>query len=79
VSAVLVPTIIIALLILLNALFVAAEFSIIGSSPTRLTQLAEAGSRVAARVLVILRDLIRQNRQLLLLPPSQLCCSRTST
>ena len=60
-SGVLVPLFIIALLILLNALFVAAEFSIVGSAPTRLAQLAEDGSRIAARVLEILRDLNRQN------------------
>jgi CBS domain containing-hemolysin-like protein len=63
-NEVLVPLAIITLLILLNALFVAAEFSIVGAAPTRIAQLAEAGSRVANRVLVILRDINRQNRYL---------------
>lgn len=63
-SSILVPLVIISLLILLNALFVAAEFSIVGSAPTRLAQLAEEGSRMAAKILEILRDLNRQNRYL---------------
>jgi CBS domain containing-hemolysin-like protein len=62
--SVFVPFVIIALLILLNALFVAAEFSIVGSASTRIAQLAEEGSHLAARVLEILRDLNRQNRYL---------------
>jgi CBS domain containing-hemolysin-like protein len=60
----LIPLLIIALLILLNGLFVAAEFSIIGSAPTRLAQMAEQGSKWAAHVLETLRDLKAQNRYL---------------
>ena len=63
-SEVLFPLFIITLLILLNGLFVAAEFSIVGSAPTRLAQMAEKGSKVAGQVLETLRDLKAQNRYL---------------
>ena len=63
-SEVLFPLFIITLLILLNGLFVAAEFSIVGSAPTRLAQMAENGSKVAGQVLSTLRDLKAQNRYL---------------
>jgi CBS domain containing-hemolysin-like protein len=58
----LIPILIILLLILLNGLFVAAEFSIVGAPQTRIAQLAEEGSQLARRVLTKLRDLNRQNR-----------------
>ena len=45
---------IILLLILLNGMFVAAEFSIIGVRPTRIAQLAEEGHGTAKRVQRIL-------------------------
>jgi CBS domain containing-hemolysin-like protein len=48
--AVLVPVLIILLLILVNALFVAAEFAIIGVRASRMEQLAEEGNRAAAWV-----------------------------
>jgi CBS domain containing-hemolysin-like protein len=63
-SEVLIPLLVIVLLILVNGLFVAAEFSIVGSAPTRLAQLAEQGSKVAANVLETLHDLKAQNRYL---------------
>lgn len=57
----LVPTLIIAALILLNGLFVAAEFAIVAAPRTRLTQAAERGSRAAREVLAIQTNPARQN------------------
>lgn len=51
-----VPFIIIIVLILLNGLFVAAEFAIIGVRPTRIKQLADEGNRTARRIHNILKD-----------------------
>ncbi|MBX2997615.1 MAG: HlyC/CorC family transporter [Caldilineaceae bacterium] len=59
-----IPLGIISVLILLNGLFVAAEFSLIAAPPTRITQRAEAGSADARRVLSILRHPPAQNRYL---------------
>lgn len=47
---------IIALLILLTALFVAAEFAAVGARRSRLRRLAEDGNALAARVLPIVED-----------------------
>jgi CBS domain containing-hemolysin-like protein len=47
---------IILILILLNGMFVAAEFAIIGVRPTRIAQLAEQGHRTAKRVQRILNN-----------------------
>lgn len=58
----LIPITIIIFLILLNGLFVAAEFAIIGVRPSRVAQLTEAGNRTAARVKRILDDPQRQDR-----------------
>ena len=52
--ALLVPSLIILLLVLLNGLFVAAEFAIIGVRQTRMAQLAEQGNPVARRLLKII-------------------------
>ena len=60
----LVPIGVIALLILFNGLFVAAEFSVVGASRTRIAQRAEEGSAVAQRVLEILQNADLQNRYL---------------
>ena len=57
-----VPFIIIALLILANGLFVAAEFSIIGARPSRIEQLARSGNRAARWVGEILHDRTRTDR-----------------
>ena len=54
--------IIIAVLILLNGLFVAAEFAIVGSPRAVVRRKANEGSRSAARLLRILDDPIRQDR-----------------
>lgn len=59
-----VPLAIISVLILLNGLFVAAEFSLIAAPPTRIAQKADAGSTDARRVLSILRNPTAQNRYL---------------
>lgn len=61
-SEYLIPIIIITILILLNGLFVAAEFAIIGVRPTRITRLVEQGNRPAGVVKKILDDPIRQDR-----------------
>jgi len=61
---VVIPITVIAALILLNGIFVAAEFALIAVPPTRLTQSAAAGSRLAAQVLEILHDTDQQNRYL---------------
>jgi CBS domain containing-hemolysin-like protein len=61
---VLIPLAIIALLILLNGIFVAGEFGLIAAPPTRIAQRAEEGSVAALRVLSILRSNEAQNRYL---------------
>jgi CBS domain containing-hemolysin-like protein len=63
-SPVLIPLGVIGLLILLNGIFVAAEFAIVGAAHTRIAQRAEAGSVSARHVLSVLRDPNRQNRYL---------------
>lgn len=60
----LVPLLIIGFLILLNGLFVAAEFAIVAAPRTRLAQAAERGSGAARDVLAILADPVQQNRYL---------------
>lgn len=56
------PLLVSAVLILINGLFVAAEFSIIGVRKTRMIQLADQGNRVAAGVLQILVNPQLQDR-----------------
>lgn len=53
-STLIVPLIIIFLLVLLNGLYVAAEFSLIGVRPSRIDQLAEEGAGKARQVKEIL-------------------------
>jgi CBS domain containing-hemolysin-like protein len=57
-----IPIAIIVILILLNGLFVAAEFAIIGVRSTRITQLAAAGDRIANDIKRVLEDAQRQDR-----------------
>ncbi len=57
-----VPTLIIIILIILNGLFVAAEFAIIGVRPTQIEPRAKEGNRVAQAVLAVLRSSEKQNR-----------------
>ncbi|MCE7870799.1 HlyC/CorC family transporter [bacterium CPR1] len=53
---------VIAGLVLLNSLFVAAEFSLVGVPQARLAQMSESGSRGATDVLALLKDKDRLNR-----------------
>ena len=62
ISTYLIPSIIILLLILLNGLFVAAEFAIITASKPRLRKSAAEGSSTAASILAILSSPDAQNR-----------------
>jgi CBS domain containing-hemolysin-like protein len=57
-----IPLAIIAALALVNALFVAAEFAIVGAPRANVDHLAAQGSRLAARVARILADPRRQDR-----------------
>jgi CBS domain containing-hemolysin-like protein len=61
-SEFLIPITLIIVLILLNGLFVAAEFAIIGIRPTRIAQLAEEGNRTAAGIKRILDSPLLQDR-----------------
>ena len=57
----LVPTIVILVLVLLNGLFVAAEFAIIGVRPTQVEQMATEGDTTARRVLAVLESRQKQD------------------
>jgi magnesium and cobalt exporter, CNNM family len=59
---ILVPIAIILFLVLANALFVAAEFAIVGAPRSSIEHQASQGSRLAARVLHVLEDPVRQDR-----------------
>jgi len=54
-NTILLPLLIITLLIVINGLFVAAEFAIAAAPRARVAQMAESGSAAAQRVLMILR------------------------
>lgn len=60
----LIPISLIGILILVNGIFVAAEFAIAGSQRTRVAQMVEDGSTVAVRVQEILRSRDLINRYL---------------
>lgn len=60
--AILLPFVIIAILILINGLFVAAEFSIIGVRPSRVQQLASQGNRPAQWVETVLDNRRKTDR-----------------
>lgn len=61
-TSLLVVLLIILVLVLLNGVFVAAEFAIIGVRPSRMEQLADEGNAQAHKVLEILRSNRRQDR-----------------
>ncbi len=61
-NTLLVPGLIIILLVILNGLFVVAEFAIIGVRPSRIEQMAIDGNRVARGVFTILESNEKQNR-----------------
>jgi CBS domain containing-hemolysin-like protein len=61
-STFVIPISIIIVLVLLNGLFVAAEFAIIGVRPTRMAQLAEQGNRVATNIQQTLESPVRLDR-----------------
>ncbi len=58
----LIPIMIIGVLILLNAIFVAAEFAIVSAPRTRMAQLADEGNDAAQRTLKTLLEPALQNR-----------------
>jgi CBS domain containing-hemolysin-like protein len=57
-----IPVIIIILLVILNGLFVIAEFAIIGVRPSQMEHLANEGQRTAKNILTILHSTDNQNR-----------------
>ncbi len=59
--ALLLSFVIILILVLLNGLFVAAEFSIVGVRPSRLEQLAQAGNRTAGRMREVVGSIAKTN------------------
>lgn len=59
---ILLPFVIILLLVLLNGMFVAAEFAIIGIRQTRIAQLADEGNAVARRLVDTLDDTAKVDR-----------------
>lgn len=61
-ASLLVVLLIILILVLLNGVFVAAEFAIIGVRPSRMEQLADEGNARARKVLGILRSNREQDR-----------------
>lgn len=58
------PLFIILALILINGIFVAAEFAVAGANHTRVDQMAEAGSKSAQQIAMILRNSTLINRYL---------------
>jgi len=61
-ASLVVPALVILVLVLLNGLYVAGEFAIIGVRRTQLEPLAEAGHSTARRILHILAEPRRQDR-----------------
>ncbi|MFN2116532.1 MAG: CNNM domain-containing protein, partial [Candidatus Promineifilaceae bacterium] len=53
ITTLIIPIIVIGVLILLNALYVASEFALIGVRPTQLEQMTNEGNKKAGKVLEI--------------------------
>lgn len=62
IGALLVPLVVIMILVLLNGLFVAAEFAIIGVRPTQMEQMANEGNKQAGKVFGVLESRQRQDQ-----------------
>lgn len=62
IETLLIPSLVIIVLVLLNGLFVAAEFAIIGVRPTQIEQLANQGQPIAKDILSILDSPHEQNK-----------------
>jgi CBS domain containing-hemolysin-like protein len=62
VTEVVLPLLVVTFLILMNGLFVAAEFAIVGANRTRVEGMAEGGSRAARYVRRVLRQPSNQDR-----------------
>lgn len=63
-QALILPLIVVTILILINGVFVAAEFAILGARPTRMETLAADGNERAGHVLEILESNRKQNTYL---------------
>lgn len=63
-QALILPLIVVAVLIIVNGIFVAAEFAILGARPTRMETLAADGNERAVHVLEILESNRKQNTYL---------------
>lgn len=57
-----VPTIVVIILVILNGIFVASEFAIIGVRPSQLEQMADQGNKRAGRVLATIESPVKQDR-----------------
>ncbi len=58
----LIPLVVIALLILLNGLYVSAEFAILGTRPSQMEEMSNNGNHTAAHILSILENPAQQDR-----------------
>ena len=54
IQTVVIPVLVVVVLVVVNGLFVAAEFALVGARPSRLEHLADNGNRAARRLLVLI-------------------------
>lgn len=64
VTGLVIPSIVVLILVLINGFFVAAEFAMLGSRPSRMETLAEQGNRKAGVIQTLLESVNRQNSYL---------------